>query len=181
MDMDPKITQAQSVGERLHQVRLLLKKSQKEMARDLNMTTGVIRDLESGSLNPRPYIELLFIYYGVNLAWLTTGSGFIFSQKRIIVPNPVYLMVMMNLGDTPDPDHIKEVFQMDHIPLLAGEVCNGLRELHKEVKANAQSHPATLSDWGFRITRAPFVPDTPNPDNPRFKLPQYLPESNMGA
>ncbi|MCP5051824.1 MAG: helix-turn-helix transcriptional regulator, partial [bacterium] len=168
-------------GERLNQVRLLLKKSQKEMARDLDFPLQTIKDLEAGRLYSRPYYPSLHICYGINLSWLTTGSGLVFSEEKPIVPATIHIISRMHIGFTPQPDHLKEVFQMEHLPPIAYELCDGLKELYREIKANAKRHPTKLSDWGFRITQAPFVPNPPHSHNIVLKLPVPAPQWNIRA
>ncbi len=70
-------------GERLRQVRKVLKLSQHELGEKLGINASAISQMESNRI--RPSLDTMFLlnkYYGVNLHWLITGVGEMFTDSR---------------------------------------------------------------------------------------------------
>jgi transcriptional regulator with XRE-family HTH domain len=70
-----------SIGERLVELRKLLKLSQKEFAKTLELSNPYLSALESGKrpVHPR-IINLIALTHGVNEAWLRDGTGPVFAK-----------------------------------------------------------------------------------------------------
>jgi len=69
-------------NERLALVRKTLKLTQREFAEKISVATGFIASMELGDrkVNPR-IMKLISSIFNVNLHWLETGQGDIFSDK----------------------------------------------------------------------------------------------------
>ena len=69
-------------NERLALVRKTLKLTQREFAEKISVATGFIASMELGDrkVNPR-IMKLISAVFNVNLHWLETGQGAIFSDK----------------------------------------------------------------------------------------------------
>jgi transcriptional regulator with XRE-family HTH domain len=74
-----------SVNDRLKEARHTLKLSQKQFAKGIFLkSSGYLGDLEihRHEVNDR-IIELVSSIYGVSKAWLRTGNGKMFSEKKV--------------------------------------------------------------------------------------------------
>jgi SOS-response transcriptional repressor LexA len=72
------------VGERLRDLRKALKKKQIEVAKELKLNPSAISQMESGKINPSlDNMQQLWKMYGVDLHWLITGEGNMFSDSKI--------------------------------------------------------------------------------------------------
>jgi len=68
------------IGARLLQLRGNLKLTQTDLAKRLKMNPSAISQMESGKIKPSlETLVLLDKYYGVNLHWLVTGKGTMYS------------------------------------------------------------------------------------------------------
>jgi SOS-response transcriptional repressor LexA len=71
------------IGERFRDLRKTLKKRQIDVANDLGLNASAISQIESGKINPSiENMRQLWKIYGVDLHWLITGSGTMFSESR---------------------------------------------------------------------------------------------------
>jgi len=72
------------VGERLRALRKVLKKKQIEVAKELKLNPSAISQMESGKINPSlDNMQQMWRMYGVDLHWLITGEGNMFSDSKI--------------------------------------------------------------------------------------------------
>lgn len=70
-------------GERLRQLRKILKLSQMELGDKLGINASAISQMESNRI--RPSLDTIFLlskYFGVNLHWLITGEGDMFTDAH---------------------------------------------------------------------------------------------------
>jgi len=73
------------IGERLKQVRQALRLKQVDMAKELKLNPSAISQIESGRTNPSlETISEIGSRYGVDLHWLITGAGQMFSTPRSV-------------------------------------------------------------------------------------------------
>lgn len=71
------------VGERLRELRTVLKKKQIEIAKELKLNPSAISQMESGKINPSlDNMQQMWKMYGVDLHWLITGEGNMFSDNK---------------------------------------------------------------------------------------------------
>lgn len=71
------------IGERIRSLRLVLKKKQLDIARDLKLNPSAISQMESGKIKPSlENMQQLWRLYGVDLHWLLTGCGAMFADNK---------------------------------------------------------------------------------------------------
>ncbi|MCK9557290.1 MAG: XRE family transcriptional regulator [Candidatus Cloacimonetes bacterium] len=71
------------IGERIRAFRTSLKKKQIEVAKDLKLNPSAISQMESGKINPSlENMQQMWRLYGVDLHWLITGEGNMFSDSK---------------------------------------------------------------------------------------------------
>ncbi|MCB5260972.1 MAG: XRE family transcriptional regulator [Candidatus Cloacimonetes bacterium] len=71
------------IGERLRALRRELKKKQIEIAKELKLNPSAISQMESGKINPSlDNMVQMWKLYGVDLHWLITGEGAMFSDSK---------------------------------------------------------------------------------------------------
>ena len=73
-----------NTGARIKKIRLMLKKSQQNLADELNVTKQAISNIETGKCSPSPQLlSKLLIDYGVNINFIIgeVGSVFIEDEK----------------------------------------------------------------------------------------------------
>ena len=73
-----------TVNERIRQVRLILNMSQADFSRAICVSNGYTAEIENGhrTANDR-IIRLIHLTFGVNEAWLKTGTGEMFQSAPV--------------------------------------------------------------------------------------------------
>ncbi len=72
------------IGNRIREMRSALKKKQIDIARDLNLNPSAISQMENDRIKPSlENLQQLWRYYGVDLHWLLTGEGNMFSDSKV--------------------------------------------------------------------------------------------------
>lgn len=73
----------ENIGLRLKQIRKLLGKSQEEIANELGLTKQAISNIEHSKSSPNiPLLHKLLVDYGVNINFIISGNGNIFTKDE---------------------------------------------------------------------------------------------------
>jgi transcriptional regulator with XRE-family HTH domain len=130
-----------AIGLRFKQFRESIKKSQSELANELEASLGIITSIESGKCYPGFSIQnYLYVQYHLNLNWLLAGKGGMLiptdkDSKNYEVP------IQLNHIDEDDPRYERyvELKSLLRIPVIEKIIFGKLAELkiiaEEEIKA----------------------------------------------
>ena len=97
----------QNLVSRIVKIRKELKMTQKEFGNDLGVSRGVIANIESGFVAPKPLLlDMICKTYNVNEDWLKNGTGEMFRQPSA---EEVIIKAFAKLTLS-DGDHFKKQF-----------------------------------------------------------------------
>jgi transcriptional regulator with XRE-family HTH domain len=162
-DIDDYYNQKRAMGQRFKQFRELVGKSITEMEQEAKnplIAKTRINLFEQGAIIPDIVFVQYFTHeYGLNLTWLVTGQGFIFTKKTPKTPENIYMI----LHDTePDEQFINEIIRFNR---QKNEI-----DFSKQ-KSNGRGDPAptvTMRIYkAFKTIRDLFIPVKVGARSPR--------------
>lgn len=133
----------QNLVSRIVKIRKELKMTQKEFGNDLGVSRGVIANIESGFVAPKPLLlDMICKTYNVNEDWLKNGTGEMFrkpSAEDVIIKAFAKLTLS-------DGDHFKKQFiaALAELDEEAWEAVEAFAE--KVVKKTAEAENAEKKD-----------------------------------
>jgi transcriptional regulator with XRE-family HTH domain len=128
-------------GARLRFFRLLLDKSEKQMASGLNITPYHLRLIENGEKEiTQKIIIQLCVDYGINTSWLYSGQQFIFSHPGEKVPFLLpFRTIFAQYSHNPEILEIRDMITLMEIPrarhYLKRKISEAKRIFEKEIQA----------------------------------------------
>jgi len=124
---------ALNVGNRIRLFRELLEMSREEMARLLEKETSHLEEIENG--NKLAEVNDYYILnknYGLNLNWVSSGKGQMFSEKGPNTDDITFFIGNALSPEKPDLKEYKELFILMAIPCVEEFMLNNVEIWKKE-------------------------------------------------